>query len=114
MPQVYADKKREFFGKCVRPHVARRMRIILNSSKSVIRGGGVAASKFPIPRMAIDLSSLSSLSIFAASKDQIEESWRRTFEEWGKTDNLSLEQYQMREESLAAMETSKDGKLVIW
>jgi hypothetical protein len=61
--------------------------------------------------MAIDVSTL---SLFAADKDQIEESRRRTFQEWGKASNLSPEQYQMREEFLAAQDMAKDNRLVVW
>jgi len=57
---------------------------------------------------------LSSLSLFAADKDQIKESRRRTYQQWGKPLNMSPEQYRLREESLAALETSTDGKLVVW
>jgi hypothetical protein len=57
---------------------------------------------------------LSSLSLFAANNAQMEETWRRTYEEWGKTSNMSPEQHHMREASLAALETSRDGKLVVW
>jgi hypothetical protein len=61
------------------------------------------------------MTDLSSLSLFAANKAQVEEAWRRTYEQWGKTRNLSPEQHRMREASLAEdLETSRDGKQVIW
>jgi hypothetical protein len=62
-------------------------------------------------KMATDVSLL---SLFAADKGQIEESRRRTFQQWGKASNLSSEQYQLREEFLAAQEMAKDGKLIVW
>jgi hypothetical protein len=53
-----------------------------------------------------------SLSLFPATRVQIEESWRRTWPQWGGT--LSLTEYLAREAEMESMDHAKDGKLITW
>ncbi|KAG2358077.1 hypothetical protein BDR07DRAFT_1452828 [Suillus spraguei] len=55
---------------------------------------------------------LASLSLFSATRAQVEESWRRTWPQWGGT--LSLTEYLAREVEMESMDHAKDGKLITW
>ncbi|KAG1723113.1 uncharacterized protein EDB91DRAFT_1255754 [Suillus paluster] len=55
---------------------------------------------------------LSSLSLFRATRAQVEETWRRTWPQWGGA--LSLTEYLAREAEMECMDHAKEGKLVIW
>jgi hypothetical protein len=55
---------------------------------------------------------MDTLSIYRATKEQILESRRRTFVEWGR--GLTLEEYIAREEMLDAEPHATDGKMSIW
>lgn len=55
---------------------------------------------------------LASLSLFPARRAQVEETWRRTWPQWGGT--LSLTEYLAREADMESMDHAKDGKLITW
>lgn len=53
-----------------------------------------------------------SLSLFPATRAQVEESWCRTWPQWGGT--LSLTEYLAREVEMESMDHAKDGKFITW
>lgn len=55
---------------------------------------------------------LASLSLFPATRAQVEETWRRTWPQWGGA--LSLTEYLAREADMESMDHAKDGKLITW
>jgi hypothetical protein len=55
---------------------------------------------------------LASLSLFRATREQTEESRRRSFPQWGGT--LSLTDYLARDAAMELGEHAKDGKLITW
>lgn len=60
----------------------------------------------------MDATVLSSLSLFAATPEQILESRRRSSVEWGK--DLSLEEYLARDEFTDKQEVACNGRLITW
>jgi hypothetical protein len=55
---------------------------------------------------------LASLSLFRATREQTEESRRRTFPQWGGP--LSLTDYLARDATMESGEHAKDGKWITW
>ncbi|KAG0708657.1 hypothetical protein DFH29DRAFT_1041445 [Suillus ampliporus] len=55
---------------------------------------------------------LASLSLFRATRAQVEESWCRSWPQWGGT--LSLTEYLAREAEMECMDHANQGKLTIW
>ncbi|KAG2153231.1 hypothetical protein DEU56DRAFT_773828 [Suillus clintonianus] len=55
---------------------------------------------------------LASLSLFPATRAQVEESWRRTWPQWGGA--LCLTEYLARETEMECMDHAKDGKMITW
>ncbi|KAG5729835.1 Lysine acetyltransferase [Termitomyces sp. T112] len=60
----------------------------------------------------MDSITLSSLSLFAATPEQIFESRRRTYAEW--SGGLSLEEYLARDEFTDKQEVACEGRLITW
>ena len=55
---------------------------------------------------------LATLSLFRATRAQVEESRRRSWPQWGGT--LSLTEYLAREAKMECMEHATEGKLITW
>lgn len=54
---------------------------------------------------------MENLTLFQADQDQVEESWRRTFTQWGK--GMTIEEYLDRERSLQKLEHATN-KYAVW
>ncbi|RDB20810.1 Lysine acetyltransferase [Hypsizygus marmoreus] len=59
--------------------------------------------------MSVDLSTL---SLYAATAEQVAESRRRTYLQWGK--RMTLEEYLARDAFMDTFEHARDGRLVTW
>ena len=55
------------------------------------------------------MTPFSGLSLYTANAEQILESRKRTFHEWGR--DITLEEYVERDDRL---EAAQDGRLIIW
>jgi hypothetical protein len=55
---------------------------------------------------------LTQISLFPATREQIQVHRKRTFQEWGR--GLALEEYIKRDEAFDSMPHSMGGKFVVW